>query len=257
MALTIKLPFILERETSTHYKCEAFQTGCGKINSVASSAVFHLVTKPTLKIWQPTTSDRIKALIQTYCTKAQKFHHTSVTMLCPPPTKKITQSACISCSAPTANPFRIQSYNLEGLSADLPVQATNGWAKGLHWCALCPALPPVRTVKTGFFVLSDTFFYVRYAAWSHRGVREENQIQGWRHKLPRSDSGDGQRASGRGLDLDPVRASHGSTARHGTVGLLALHETLLTGTQGRWNGGETGCMYAPTHLYLFNDVQWS
>lgn len=126
MALTIKLPFILERETSTHYKCEAFQTGCGKINSVASSAVFHLVTKPTLKIWQPTTSDHIKALIQTYCTKAQKFHHTSVTMLCPPPTKKITQSACISCSAPTANPFRIQSYNLEGLSADLPVQATNG-----------------------------------------------------------------------------------------------------------------------------------
>lgn len=61
--------------------------------------------------------------------------------------QKITESAWISCSGAAANPFLIQSYNLEGLSADLPVQATNGWAKGLHRRArraLGAALPLLR-----------------------------------------------------------------------------------------------------------------
>lgn len=53
---------------------------------------------------------------------------------------KITESAWISCSGAAANPFLIQSYNLEGLSADLPVQATNGWAKGPHRRAALPLL---------------------------------------------------------------------------------------------------------------------
>lgn len=58
--------------------------------------------------------------------------------------QKITESAWISCSGAAANPFLIQSYNLEGLSADLPVQATNGWAKGLHRRAWRAALPLLR-----------------------------------------------------------------------------------------------------------------
>lgn len=79
-------------------------------------------------------------------TSKPRYRHTvpwlkiSIALQWPGP-PKITQSACISCCGPSANPFLIHSYNLEGLSADLPVQATNGWAKGLHWCALCPAWP--------------------------------------------------------------------------------------------------------------------
>lgn len=59
--------------------------------------------------------------------------------------QKITESAWISCSGAAANPFLIQSYNLEGLSADLPVQATNGWAKGRRRRARRAALPLLRS----------------------------------------------------------------------------------------------------------------
>lgn len=104
---------------------------------------------------------------------AQNFHCTSVTRAPP----KITQSACISCSGPTENPFLIQSYNLEGLSADLPVQATNGWAKGLHWCALCPALPLSRQGREVFCAFSHFSDTASTVLWKcRRGTSRDEGI---------------------------------------------------------------------------------
>lgn len=115
----------------------------------------------------------------TYCTVAQQIQ-SHFSYQAPP---QITQSACISCYGPRANPFLIHSYNLEGLSADLPVQATNGWAKGLHWCAPCTALPLTRQERELFCDFHQFSDAVSTVSWrSKRGV-----IQRQRYKLLQDD----------------------------------------------------------------------
>lgn len=67
-------------------------------------------------------------------------------------THKIPQIACISFSEAPVNPFLIQCFNLEDLSADLPVQATNGWAKGSAlMCSLSSPAPHMAQGRLSVF----------------------------------------------------------------------------------------------------------
>lgn len=183
----------------------------------------------------------------------------SITLQWPRP-PKITQSACISCSGPAANPFLIQSYNLEGLSADLPVQATNGWAKGLHWCALCTALPLPWQRREVFCAFSHFSDVVSTVLRTRR--RGKSRDQGIKHQY--LTNSDGHRNSPADVALTLMLTSHGTnarpstTAQHSEGALTVVGISLNTpySVQGYLKSKRLNvCIYAPTHLYLFDDVQ--
>lgn len=77
----------------------------------------------------------------------QEIYGTSVTR-----THKKSQIAWISFSEAPLNPFLIQCFNLEDLSADLPVQPTNGWAKGSAlMCSLSGPAPHMAEGRLSVF----------------------------------------------------------------------------------------------------------
>lgn len=183
----------------------------------------------------------------------------SITLQWPRP-PKITQSACISCSGLTANPFLIQSYNLEGLSADLPVQATNGWAKGLHWCALCPALPLPWQQREVFCAFSHFSDVVSTVLWTSR--RGKSRDEGINHQRLTTVMATGtlQRTwpwpgSNPNIACYQCQAQHNCPARWGSTDSCWHIIKLSLQCSRLFEKWETKCMYAPTHLYLFNDVQ--
>lgn len=155
-------------------------------------------------------------------------------------------------------PF-LTSYNLEGLSADLPVQATNGWAKGLHWCALCAALTLSWQERDVFYAFSHFSDAVSNILWKRKREKSRNESINycsmttemanitlwWMWPWP-------------GFNPYITRycqAQHNQPTQSGSTDSCWHINKLSLQYSRLFKKLKSRCVHAPTHLYLFNDVQ--